>query len=89
MPLATTRMFTSMGIAGACSFLGAASVLMSAIPFVFFWKGEQIRAGSRFCIALRERKEEMERKVEEQRRRREAQAGRVPALVAENKEEAV
>ena len=40
---------------------------MCIIPFVFIWKGERISAGSRFCIALRERKKEMEARVEEQR----------------------
>jgi len=62
-------MFERLGIAGGCSLLGGLSLLMCLIPFIFIWKGERIRAGSRFCIALRERKEQMERKVEEQRRR--------------------
>lgn len=60
-------MFRRLGIAGACSLLGGLSCLVCIIPFIFIWKGERIRAGSRFCIALRERKEEMERRVEEQR----------------------
>ena len=63
-------MFTRLGISGACSLLGGLSCLMCAIPFIFIWKGEQIRANSKFCIALRERKMEMLRKVEEQRQRR-------------------
>ncbi|KAF9874510.1 hypothetical protein CkaCkLH20_08073 [Colletotrichum karsti] len=75
LPLATTPMFDGLGIAGACSLLGGLSALMCVIPFVFIWKGERIRAGSRFCIALRERREEMERKVERQRRREEARRG--------------
>jgi hypothetical protein len=60
-------MFRRLGISGACSLLGGLSCLVCIIPFIFIWKGERIRAGSRFCIALRERKEEMERRVEEQR----------------------
>ncbi|KAI8314216.1 Citrinin biosynthesis cluster MFS transporter mrr1 [Colletotrichum sp. SAR11_240] len=75
LPLATTPMFNKLGIAGACSLLGGLSAVMCVIPFVFIWKGEEIRAGSRFCIALRERKEEMERKVEAQRRREEMRRG--------------
>lgn len=75
LPLATTPMFNRLGIAGACSLLGGLSAVMCVIPFVFIWKGEEIRAGSRFCIALRERKEEMERKVEAQRRREEMRRG--------------
>ncbi|TDZ39656.1 Citrinin biosynthesis cluster MFS transporter mrr1 [Colletotrichum spinosum] len=69
LPLATTPMFARLGIAGACSLLGGLSALMCVIPFVFIWKGEKIREGSRFCAALRERKEELERKVEEGRAR--------------------
>ncbi|OBR06774.1 Major facilitator superfamily transporter [Colletotrichum higginsianum IMI 349063] len=72
LPLATTRMFHELGIAGACSLLGGLSAVMCIIPFIFIWKGEQIRAGSRFCLALRERKAEMERKVEEQKQKEEA-----------------
>lgn len=62
-------MFKKLTIPGACSLLGGLSLLMCAIPFLFIWKGEKIRAGSKFCIALRERKIEMQRKVEEQRQR--------------------
>lgn len=60
-------MFRRLGISGACSLLGGLSTLVCIIPFIFIWKGERIRAGSRFCIALKERKEEMERRVEEER----------------------
>ncbi|KAF6844103.1 Polyamine transporter 3 [Colletotrichum musicola] len=74
LPLATTPMFERLGIAGACGLLGGLSAVMCVIPFVFIWKGEAIRAGSRFCIALRERKEQMERRVEEQKRREEARS---------------
>lgn len=72
LPLATTPMFDRLGVAGACSLLGGLSAVMCVVPFVFIWKGEQIRAGSRFRIALRERKEDMEKRIEEQRRREEA-----------------
>lgn len=67
LPLATTHMFRRLGIAGACSLLGGLSALMCVIPFIFIWKGPSIRARSRFCIALRERKEEMQRKADEDR----------------------
>ena len=70
LPLAATPMFKRLTIPGACSLLGGLSLLMCAIPFLFIWKGEKLRAGSKFCIALRERKIEMQRKVEEQRQRR-------------------
>jgi hypothetical protein len=63
-------MFAQLGIAGACSLLGGLSMLMCIIPFVFLWQGEKIRANSKFCTALRARKEEMTRKIEEQKERR-------------------
>ncbi|KAI8668856.1 MFS domain-containing protein [Fusarium keratoplasticum] len=69
LPLATTPMFRRLEIPGACSLLGGLSALMCIIPFVFIWKGPSIRARSRFCIALRERKEEMQRKEDEARAR--------------------
>lgn len=56
LPLATTHMFTKLGIAGACSLLGGLSTSMCIIPFIFIWKGPAIRSRSRFCIALREQK---------------------------------
>lgn len=73
LPLATTAMFSRLSIAGACSLLGGLSLLMCLIPFIFIWKGETIRAGSSFCTALQERKLEMQRKVQEQRRRLQTQ----------------
>ena len=71
LPLATTPMFRRLGISGACSLLGGLSALMCIIPFIFFMKGERLRAGSKFCMALKERKLEMERNAEEDRLRRE------------------
>ncbi|KAK3683998.1 fluconazole resistance protein [Podospora appendiculata] len=69
LPLATSVMFARLGVAGACSLLGGLALLMCAIPFVFLWQGEKIRASSKFCLALRVRKEEMAKKIEEQRKR--------------------
>lgn len=84
LPLATTRMFSRLGIAGACSLLGGLSAVMCIIPFIFIWKGPSIRRRSRFCIALRERKEEMLRKAEEERARLERAAAWEKEEVAEN-----
>ncbi|KAM7193364.1 Major facilitator superfamily domain containing protein [Naviculisporaceae sp. PSN 640] len=70
LPLAAGPMFARLGISGACSLLGGLSLLMCAIPFVFLWQGDRIRANSGFCIELRERKAEMARKIEEQARRK-------------------
>ncbi|KAM0428336.1 hypothetical protein ACHAQK_011681 [Fusarium lateritium] len=71
LPLATKPMFRQLNINGACSLLGGLSALMCFIPFIFIWKGPSIRARSGFCIALRERKEEMQRKEGEARARKE------------------
>ncbi|CEI70112.1 unnamed protein product [Fusarium venenatum] len=71
LPLATKPMFRQLNINGACSLLGGLSALMCFIPFVFIWKGPRIRARSKFCIALRERKVEMQRKEEEAKARKE------------------
>lgn len=81
LPLATTPMFARLGVSGACSLLGGLSALMCILPFLFIWKGPDIRARSRFCIALKERKEEMLRRAEEERQRLEQ------ATQSEKKEE--
>lgn len=64
LPLATAPMFRDLGIDGALGLLGGLSLLLGAIPFIFVWKGERIRAGSAFCVALKERKLEMQRRAE-------------------------
>ncbi|RWA09855.1 hypothetical protein EKO27_g5253 [Xylaria grammica] len=66
LPLATTPMFAQLGINGALGLLGGLSLLLSGIPFIFLWKGERIRAGSAFCIALKERKLEMQKGAEKE-----------------------
>ncbi|KAI1328020.1 major facilitator superfamily transporter [Xylariaceae sp. FL0255] len=65
LPLATTPMFDRLGISGACALLGGLSFLLSFIPFLFLWQGPRIRAGSKFCIMLKERKLEMQKKAAE------------------------
>ncbi|KAI2641973.1 major facilitator superfamily transporter [Xylaria nigripes] len=69
LPLASTPMFNRLGINGALGLLGGLSLLLSAIPFIFIWKGERLRAGSAFCIALKERKLEMQRRAEQSAKR--------------------
>ncbi|KAK3941712.1 major facilitator superfamily transporter [Diplogelasinospora grovesii] len=82
LPLATTPMFNRLGIAGACSLLAGLSMVMSIVPFIFIWKGEKIRANSKFCIHLKKKKEDMIRKKNEEeqrlhrRRERERLAGK-------------
>jgi len=67
LPLATRPMFRALGISGALSLLAGVSLLLGTVPFIFLWKGERIRAGSAFCIALKERKLEMQRKAAQER----------------------
>lgn len=57
LPLATTPMYQSLGVAWASSLLGFLSFAMCAVPFVFLRWGEEISARSRFCVYLKERKE--------------------------------
>lgn len=70
LPLATTPMFQNLGISGALGLLGGLSLLLGATPFIFLWKGERIRAGSAFCIALKERKLEMEQRARQETEKR-------------------
>jgi hypothetical protein len=60
LPFATGPMYNKLGVAWACSLLGFLSVAMSVIPFVFLWKGDQIRARSKFCQYLLEKEREEE-----------------------------
>ena len=76
LPLATSKMFENLGISGACALLGGLCGGMCLIPFIFIWKGPSIRARSKFCLALKERKEAMMRKEEEERARMDRRAQR-------------
>jgi hypothetical protein len=67
LPLATTPMYESLGVAWASSLLGFLSLAMCAVPFVFLRWGIEIRARSRFCVHLKERKEKKMREKREQR----------------------
>lgn len=49
LPLATTPMYTNLGVAWASSLLGFVSLIMAAIPFVFVMYGHSIRGRSPFC----------------------------------------
>ncbi|KIX07356.1 uncharacterized protein Z518_02009 [Rhinocladiella mackenziei CBS 650.93] len=69
LPLASSRMFSTLGIAWACSLLAFLSMGMALIPFVFIKFGDQIRENSRFCQQLKEikAKQATERQGEEDR----------------------
>lgn len=56
LPLAARPMYRELGIAWASSLLGFLSLGMCIIPFAFIKYGDRIRANSKFCNELRERK---------------------------------
>jgi len=57
LPFAALPMYTRLGIPWAISLLAFVSLGMCAIPFLFLWQGDRIRAGSRFCNYLKEQKD--------------------------------
>lgn len=59
-------MYDTLGVAWACSLLGFLSLGLAAIPWVFIWKGDSLRARSKFCQYLIQQ----EREEEEARERR-------------------
>jgi len=69
LPFAATPMYRKLGVAWASSLLAFLSMGMCIIPFIFLWKGDVLRAGSRFCTFLRESKE---KELEELARERSA-----------------
>ncbi|KAI1609224.1 MFS transporter [Exophiala viscosa] len=68
LPLASAKMFSSLGIAWSCSLLGFLAMGMCIIPFAFLWYGDQIRANSKFCQQLKEMKEQEAAEWEETER---------------------
>jgi hypothetical protein len=70
LPLATGKMYERLGVAWAGSLLGFLSLLMCGVPFGFLYWGEGIRARSKFCIYLKEKKEEEMQKLRDEREKR-------------------
>ena len=60
LPIAARPMYSRMGIPWATSLLGFLSLGMSVIPFAFIKYGDRIRANSKFCQELKERKKQTE-----------------------------
>jgi hypothetical protein len=56
LPFAATPMYHKLGVSWASSLLAFLSLGMCVIPFLFLWKGDRIREGSKFCTYLREKK---------------------------------
>ena len=72
LPLAATPMYGKLGVAWASTLLGFLSLAMCVIPFAFIRYGDRIRANSKFCQYLAERKLAME---EERRAKRAREEG--------------
>jgi len=71
LPFAAGPMYRKLGVPWACSLLGFLSCLMAMIPFVFIWKGEQIRARSQFCqFLLQKEKEDEEARLRKEEARK-------------------
>ena len=64
LPLAAGPMYATLGIHWASSLLGFLSLAMCIIPFAFIKYGDRIRANSRFCQELKERKERLVKESE-------------------------
>ncbi|KAF2430954.1 MFS general substrate transporter [Tothia fuscella] len=75
LPFAATPMYEKLGVAWACSLLGFLSCFMALIPFVFIWKGTQIRARSKFCqFLIQKEKEDEEARLKKEARHTEREA---------------
>ncbi|KAI4263411.1 MAG: hypothetical protein L6R42_001442 [Xanthoria sp. 1 TBL-2021] len=57
LPIAARPMYQRLGIPWASSLLGFLSLGMCIIPFAFIKYGDRIRANSKFCQELREKKQ--------------------------------
>lgn len=47
-PLFTVQMYQTMGIRGAGSVFAGVSCLLMPLPWVFFWKGKELRMRSKY-----------------------------------------
>ncbi|KAL8841268.1 MAG: hypothetical protein Q9176_003361 [Flavoplaca citrina] len=64
LPIAARPMYQDLGIPWASSLLGFLSLAMCIIPFAFIKYGDRIRANSKFCQELREKKRRMQEEKE-------------------------
>jgi hypothetical protein len=67
LPFAASSLYGNLGVAWASSLLAFLSLGMCFIPFMFLWKGDKIREGSKFCIYLKEREEKELEELERER----------------------
>lgn len=86
LPLASKRMFKTLGIGWACSVLGFLMLACSVIPFVFIAYGERIRAGSKFCQELKRIQEEEEEREKKRTNGKESHGRREKVVAVEKNE---
>jgi hypothetical protein len=67
LPFAAKPMYDRLGVPWASSLLGFLSLVMCFVPYMFLWKGDQIREGSKFCTHLKEKKAQELAELERQR----------------------
>jgi hypothetical protein len=58
LPFATRPLYNALGVAWATSLLGFLAVALCVVPFAFLKWGGQMRARSKFCQYLRQKKRE-------------------------------
>lgn len=68
LPFATRPMYRAMGVAWATSLLGFLAVALCVVPFAFLKWGSRMRANSKFCQYLRQKKKEEMEALERERR---------------------
>jgi multidrug resistance protein len=76
LPFAAGPMYVRLGVPWACSLLGFLTILLAIIPFVFIWKGESLRANSKFCQHLLR----LEQEAEAKQQAREQRASKEPIV---------
>jgi uncharacterized ion transporter superfamily protein YfcC len=69
LPFAARPMYAQLGVAWACSLLGFLSLAMALIPYVFIKYGDRVRANSKFCQELKQKKEADEAEMRSRRTR--------------------
>ncbi len=62
LPFAARPLYARLGVDWACTLLGVLSALMCLIPFIFIRYGAKIRANSKFCQELKQKKADNEKK---------------------------
>ncbi|KAF4998107.1 hypothetical protein FGRMN_3404 [Fusarium graminum] len=63
-PLFTAQMFTALGVGGGGSLIGGVALLLTFIPFIFFWYGARIRRKSRYALVDPDQMDKMDEEAD-------------------------